>query len=350
MVFRVEADLAKSSGGWRGAGGALGAAAGSEAAPLGGEPLVGGGGAGGEDCGACPAAALSETGVGAGGEASAGGGAVVGGSAGGEALACADDRLAARVGFRRRGSSAARPSAMSRGRGAGSAGGALRVGPARGLPSSSRMALPAASEAPNRPAHAAATGSVRRRVMTAVCSCQASARSMGGSTSESPMLAAESRRHALSDDRLRLRTAALAEHFSDGRHKGSASGSHVPLLGCTCPGWATWRRINGVSQGSTRANFVPGAAVVGRWAAIASHHARQSGSPAGMSAPAPLCLRGGAHRAGRPPGKRGERRAPGSRAPAARRMLGTTWATKSQGGGREQRYRHGGHPNLGAHA
>src|SRR5918995_3999609 len=179
--------------------GALGAAAGSEAAPLGGEPLDDGGGAGGE----------------AGGEASAGGGAVVGGGAGGEALACADDRLAARVGFRRPGSSAARPSAMSRGRGAGSAGGALRVGRARGLSSSSRMALPAAIEAPNRPAHAAATGSVRLRVMTGVCSCRRRpGQDQGSSTSESPLLARRGRRHALSDDRLRLRTAALAEHFS----------------------------------------------------------------------------------------------------------------------------------------
>jgi hypothetical protein len=33
----------------------------------------------------------------------------------------------------------------------------------------------------------------------------------------------------VSDDRLRLRTAALAEHFSDGRHKRPASSFHVPL-------------------------------------------------------------------------------------------------------------------------
>jgi hypothetical protein len=156
--------------GMAGGRGGLGAATGSGDPPLGGEAL-----AGGEDCGAGFGAAtgcVSETGMGAGGEASAGGGAVVGGGAGGAAVPCADDRLAARVVFRSPGKSAARPSARSRGRGAGSAGGALRLGRARGLSSSSRMALPAASEAPNRPAHAAATGSVRRRVITGVCSCR----------------------------------------------------------------------------------------------------------------------------------------------------------------------------------
>ena len=40
----------------------------------------------------------------------------------------------------------------------------------------------------------------------------------------------------VSDDRLRLRTAALAEHFSDGRHKRPASGSHVPTSGDRQPG------------------------------------------------------------------------------------------------------------------
>jgi hypothetical protein len=156
--------------------GTLGAASDSEAAPVGGEALVGGGEAGGEGRGAGFGAAtgcVSETGVGAGAEAAAGGGAVVGGGAGGAAVACADDRLAARVVFRRPGKAAAGPSARAgRGRGADSAAGASRVGRARGLSSSSRMALPAASEAPNRPAHAAATGSVRRRVMTGVCSCR----------------------------------------------------------------------------------------------------------------------------------------------------------------------------------
>jgi hypothetical protein len=171
--------------------GALGAASGSGASPLGGEAL-----AGGDDCGAGFGAAtgcVSETGVGAGGETSAGGGALVGGGAGGAAVACADDRLAARGGFRRAGRSAARPSARaSRGLGAGSAGGALGVGRERGLSSSSRMALPAASEAQNRPAHDAATGSVRRRVMTGVRSRRRRpGQDQGSSTSESPMLAAE---------------------------------------------------------------------------------------------------------------------------------------------------------------
>src|ERR671914_1236458 len=64
----------------------------------------------------------------------------------------------------------------------------------------------------------------------------------------------------VSDDRLRLRTAALAEHFSDGRHERPASDPHVPLPGCTCREWATWRRRNNLC-GRRRPGFLDSRAV-----------------------------------------------------------------------------------------
>jgi hypothetical protein len=72
--------------------------------------------------------------------------------------------------------------------------------------------------------------------------------------------AAAARAHGgtpVSDDRLRLRTAALAEHFSDGRHKRPAARSHVP------PPWVHMAAMDNLAQKMRRsrdqspANFAP---------------------------------------------------------------------------------------------
>jgi hypothetical protein len=49
----------------------------------------------------------------------------------------------------------------------------------------------------------------------------------------------------VSDDRFRLRTAALAEDFGNGRHQHPSSDSHVPPKGRTCPAYATELRTCG---------------------------------------------------------------------------------------------------------
>lgn len=150
--------------------GALGAPSGLGAAEVGGDDWVGAGGAGGVelDGGAGVATGCaSKTGLGAGGAAAAG---WAGAAPRGAGDFLAGDFFTGRGGVRKPGRPAARPSASaSCRRTAGwpeSAGGAWRVGRARGLSSSSRRALPATNETPKRAAHAAATGSVRRRVMS----------------------------------------------------------------------------------------------------------------------------------------------------------------------------------------
>jgi hypothetical protein len=64
----------------------------------------------------------------------------------------------------------------------------------------------------------------------------------------------------VSDDRLRLRTAALAEHFSDGRHKRPASVSHVPPSGDGQPGRRRDRENYTGSRDQPRATCVGGEA------------------------------------------------------------------------------------------
>jgi hypothetical protein len=61
----------------------------------------------------------------------------------------------------------------------------------------------------------------------------------------------------VSDDRLRLRTAALAEHFSDGRHKRPASGSHVPPSGDRQPGAEGTAENHTGSRDKPDANLTP---------------------------------------------------------------------------------------------
>src|SRR5215216_4223358 len=79
-----------------------------------------------------------------------------------------------------------------------------------------------------------------------------------------PLAAAGAGAHGgapVSDDRFRLRTAALAEDFGNGRHQHPSSDSHVPPRGRTCPAYTTEPRKPAGSRGKHVQTHAPAPAI-----------------------------------------------------------------------------------------